>query len=226
MSQVIRIPISLYNRLSSYAKGFDTPASVIEKMLDFYEKGKGLHSSAAIESENKKPLSLEIIYSPSNEDEFKKALLQTQKAYILLHKVDGTTNFKEWNASNFGVNSDVNSNLRSGYLRGWKNKGIFKAEISTNKNDFMNTNQEKLSMEIHKIISVEIVSGSSLNSRWRNDMQRIKTDKGTYIDNIEGVQFGFFKEANPGYNWSSMIGKTVRDIKIFSYGDYLWLNKK
>jgi len=37
MSQVIRIPESLYKRLESHAIGFDTPASVIERILDYFE---------------------------------------------------------------------------------------------------------------------------------------------------------------------------------------------
>lgn len=37
MSQVIRIPRDVYKRLESYAIGFDTPAGVIERLLDFYE---------------------------------------------------------------------------------------------------------------------------------------------------------------------------------------------
>lgn len=37
MSQVIRIPGNIYKRLESYAVGFDTPAGVIERLLDFYE---------------------------------------------------------------------------------------------------------------------------------------------------------------------------------------------
>lgn len=37
MSQVIRIPESLYKRLESHAIGFDTPAAVIERFIDFYE---------------------------------------------------------------------------------------------------------------------------------------------------------------------------------------------
>ena len=37
MSQVIRIPRDVYKRLESYALGFDTPAGVIERLLDFYE---------------------------------------------------------------------------------------------------------------------------------------------------------------------------------------------
>ena len=37
MSQVIRIPKNLYKRLESHAIGFDTPAGVLEKVLNFYE---------------------------------------------------------------------------------------------------------------------------------------------------------------------------------------------
>ena len=37
MSQVIRISESLYRRLESHAKGFDTPSSVLERVLNFYE---------------------------------------------------------------------------------------------------------------------------------------------------------------------------------------------
>ena len=50
MSQVIRIPESIYKRLESHAKGFDTPANVIERLLNFYERNasnvhKTIHSS-------------------------------------------------------------------------------------------------------------------------------------------------------------------------------------
>ncbi|BBO78610.1 hypothetical protein DSCW_60270 [Desulfosarcina widdelii] len=41
MSQVIRIPEHLYKRLETHAKGFDTPAGVIERVLSFYEKHRG-----------------------------------------------------------------------------------------------------------------------------------------------------------------------------------------
>jgi len=78
---------------------------------------------------------LEIIYFPNDEISFKKLLLQTKRAYILLHMTDGTTALKEWNAPKFGDDSNVGRNLRSGYLRNWKQKGIFKAEISTKKED-------------------------------------------------------------------------------------------
>jgi len=135
MSQVIRIPENLYKRLSFHAKGFETPANVIENMLNFYEEKKGVQSASNFEATCNTPDSLEIIYYPSGVDSFKQELLKNKKAYVLLHKVNGTTELKEWKASSFGVDSDVNRNLRSNYLRGWKHKGIFKAEISTNKND-------------------------------------------------------------------------------------------
>lgn len=38
MSQVIRIPGTIYNRLAAHVQGFDTPANVIERLLDFYEE--------------------------------------------------------------------------------------------------------------------------------------------------------------------------------------------
>jgi len=37
MSKTIRIPSELFIRLEKHAKGFDTPASVIERILDSYE---------------------------------------------------------------------------------------------------------------------------------------------------------------------------------------------
>jgi len=137
MSQAIRIPVNLYQRLSSHAEGFDTPANVIERMLNFYEEQKGLESTAKHESVNKESTSLEIIYYPSDEQSFKKLLLQTKMAYVLLHKVDRSKELKDWNASKFSTYSNVNANLRSGYLRSWKTRGICKAEVSTNKDDLI-----------------------------------------------------------------------------------------
>ncbi|MBT7040181.1 MAG: hypothetical protein HN921_10090 [Bacteroidetes bacterium] len=136
MNQVIKIPTQLYQRLGIHAEGFDTPANVIERILDYYEENKGIDSREKYKTEGKIPVSLKIIYYPSDEQDFKQTLLQTKKAYIMLHKMDGTKEFKEWNASNINRSSDINGNLRSGYLRGWKSKGIYKAEISTNQKDF------------------------------------------------------------------------------------------
>lgn len=41
MSQVVRISETIYKRLESLARGFDTPGSVIERLLDFYKKSGG-----------------------------------------------------------------------------------------------------------------------------------------------------------------------------------------
>jgi hypothetical protein len=81
-------------------------------------------------------------------------------------------------------------------------------------------------METHEIISVKIVKGSTLNKHWREKMQIVETDKGTYIDNYEGKQFGFFKEATPGFNWGSRVGERVDGIEIFQYEGHLWINKQ
>lgn len=138
MSQVIRIPEILYGRLEKYAHGFDTPANVIEKILNYYERH--CEESTEISQEQpgqsiELPTSLEIIYHPEGENIFKKALLEKKQAYVCLYKMDGTSEISIWNASKFSSHSDVNNNLRSGYLRNWKKKGIFKAVIAINKTD-------------------------------------------------------------------------------------------
>ena len=57
-------------------------------------------------------------------------------------------------------------------------------------------------------------------------MQSIITDKGSYIDNMAGVQFGYFRDANPGFDWSSKINEVVEDVKVFHHGGFKWLNKQ
>ncbi len=138
MSQVIRIPENLYDRLEKYAHGFDTPANVIEKILNYYEKHCEEHPEIPQKQPDQSinlPTSLEIIYHPGGENIFKKALLEKKQAYICLYKIDGTSEINIWNASKFSPHSDVNNNLRSGYLRNWKKKGIFKAVIAIDKTD-------------------------------------------------------------------------------------------
>lgn len=139
MSQVIRISNDLYKRLEAHATGFDTPSNVIERILDFYEGVDESHrgnSSEQPPSERIEPAKeLEIIYFPASEDEFKQELLLSKLAYVKLYYTDGQTEVKEWNASRFTPKSRVDGNLRSGYLRGWKDRGIYKAELSVNRDD-------------------------------------------------------------------------------------------
>lgn len=76
------------------------------------------------------------------------------------------------------------------------------------------------------IKSVRIVPGRTLNPRWKTDMQVIETDKGTFIDNVPSAQFGYFKVANPGYNWQSLVGRRVSNVKIFVSCGRKWINKQ
>jgi hypothetical protein len=148
MSTVIRIPESLYRRLEDHVTGFDdTPAKIIERMLDFYDSGKGLvkstisPESAGNLTSNTLMDNLAIVYYP-NQDDFKKELIVKKCAYIKSYKIDGSIEFKLWNAPNFTISSSLSNNLRSGYLRGWKGKGIYKVEVSTNKADFSENETE------------------------------------------------------------------------------------
>ncbi len=139
MSQVIRIPESLFIRLAAYAVGFDTPANVIEKVLDYYEtKNADLKSDPASQDHGIDMISasnLKVQFHPKDPGEFKKHLLQNKCAYLKLHKTDGSIEFRKWNANKLTEKSDLNANLRSGYLRGWQRKGIICAEIAINKAD-------------------------------------------------------------------------------------------
>lgn len=81
-------------------------------------------------------------------------------------------------------------------------------------------------MDSHYIISVKIVQGKSLHPNWKSNMQIIQTDVGLYIDNIEGKQFGYFQDAEPGFNWSTYVGQQVRGLKIYNDHGYQWLNKR
>lgn len=124
MSQVIRISDDLFKRLETHATGFVTPSNVIEKLLNFYE---GKESKEKAQSAS----SLEIIYPDGSEELFKTELLEKKKAFVKLIYTNETSDIKEWNASkSFSKDSNVAGNLRSGILRNWKKKGIYKAELS------------------------------------------------------------------------------------------------
>lgn len=128
MSQVIRISDELYNRLKSHADGFDTPANVIEKILDTYESN-GFDPVNEVKKINE-ATSLDISYDGMTEDKFKHELLETKYAFITLFFTDGTNKTKRWNASKFTPESSLSGNLRSGFLRGWRQKGIYRASLS------------------------------------------------------------------------------------------------
>ena len=130
MSQVIRITEKLYNRLKSHAEGFDTPANVIEKILNAYE-ANGFKPMTTIQ-EIVASTKLDIEYDGMTEVAFKKALIKNKSAFITMYFTDGTSNSKFWKASKFSEDSNLGANLRSGFLRGWRSKGIYKAVLSFN----------------------------------------------------------------------------------------------
>lgn len=139
MSHVMRIPLSLYNRLASHSQGFQTPGDVLAKILDLYEKYLIDNALPGIH-ENPKNLPsnhLEIIFYPSNDEKFKKLLLERKEAWVVLYKTDGSCEKFKWNANRFSESSSVKGNLQSGYLRNWRTKGIVKAKIAINKNDII-----------------------------------------------------------------------------------------
>lgn len=136
MSQVIRVSDELYSRLEALAEGFDTPNNVIQRLLRYYERGGSkplTETPAPLESE---PVELDLIFYPSGEEGFKLELLEHRKAYVKLHKTDGSAVVKIWEARKFSESSSVSGNLRSGLLRGWKKKGIYKAEVSIDPSKF------------------------------------------------------------------------------------------
>lgn len=138
----IQITEDLFNRLAHQSVRFETPVDVIEKILTFYENEHGNTSSPepaepAPTTRLELPEKLDIIYYPGDEKSFKELFLQTDSAYVLLYFKDGKRVLKEWIRSNFTQDSSVNGNLRSGYLRRWRDKGIIKAEVSTKKEDLI-----------------------------------------------------------------------------------------
>lgn len=127
---VVRISPQLYKRLESHARGFDTPAEVISRLLDAYEE-----RDTRTEAENKddgpveraKP---ELDFFP-DENSFRKHLVSGQDGRVVLFYSDGSREEKAWNSVRFKSTSNLRANIWSGYLRGWFENGIVKAEFHT-----------------------------------------------------------------------------------------------
>ena len=146
MQKTIEISSNLYERLGKLAQTFETPQDVIIRILDSFEVvGSKIESDRIVnkatsilknESQNVKRYNkLDINFFPPDLIQFKSLLLKEKQAWVLLHMVDGSKNLHQWNTSRFSETSDVLGNLRSGYLRDWRDKGIISADIAINKND-------------------------------------------------------------------------------------------
>ena len=126
--KTIEVPAELYTRLGKLASNFETPAELIEKLINAYE----LRNSPEFSN-------LEIIYLLNDsEEEFKIKFLERDVAYIKIFYTDGSKEEKVWHKRTFSKESSVQGNLRTGVLRGWKKKGICKAIVSTDLDDIRN----------------------------------------------------------------------------------------
>lgn len=133
MRRQIDVSDEIYGRLESHARGFDTPENVIERMLNFYDQNNdpdipvaSFNPSRPITKLNEQ---LDLIFSPVDELKFKELLLKIKTAQIHIYKTDGSKVIKTWRVKNFTESSSLKGNLLSGYLRGWRERGIYKAEV-------------------------------------------------------------------------------------------------
>ena len=133
MCPVIRVSEELFTRLESHAIGFDTPSAVIERLLDKYD---GVNKDQKVDlvdiDKEYTYVKPELIFNPTNEDEFKRRLLQEKQANVVIYLSNGSIEEHKWIANKFSDSSNLRGNLWSGFLRGWKKKGIVKAELSIN----------------------------------------------------------------------------------------------
>ena len=133
-STIIRIPASLCRRLEFHAQGVDTPVGIIIKSLDCFEKHIAGYSPPLANPEDLTS-NLDVEFSPSDEEVFKRLLVVYKHAWVLIQKDDGTRELKEWNAQRFTEASHLRRNLRSGCLRNWRENGIVRATVAINKCD-------------------------------------------------------------------------------------------
>lgn len=120
---IIRISDNLHKRLENHAIGFDTPANVIEKLLNQIEGVEVLEETKPDKSRALLPITL----VPKDTATFKDALLKSKKAIMYINYKNGDTEEKKWAASRFGENSDVIRNLRSRAEfrnEAWQKRGI------------------------------------------------------------------------------------------------------
>ena len=126
MCPVVRISDQLYTRLGSHAKGFDTPAAVIERLLDEYEGVAETEDPSPNTNMMPKP---KLVFHPGDEKKFLQRLVQNGAAWGYIYKQDGSVEPFNWYANRMTINSNLRANIWSGRLRGWKQEGITKAEF-------------------------------------------------------------------------------------------------
>jgi hypothetical protein len=122
---VLRISEQLYNRLAKHADGFDTPAQVVERILNRFENIPDSPKSDRDLGNKSKPL---LSFQP-NETEFHQSLVEGVEAKIIIHYQDGSESSKTWRPNRYTESSNLRGNIWSGFLRGWKDQDIVSAEF-------------------------------------------------------------------------------------------------
>src|SRR4051812_16027723 len=109
MEMHLTLPQEIYNRLEAHARGFDTPADVISRLLDYYETQEGESPSVRTTTPPKveKSHRLELVFSPADESDFKKAFLEKGVATIKLYRTDGTCSIDSWQRFKFSQSSSI-----------------------------------------------------------------------------------------------------------------------
>ncbi len=138
----IAIEEKILFRFGSYAQenGLKSSTEALAALLDAHNSTLP-KSSPPFSSEVKTELhsdspqhyggQLEIEYFPSGEENFKKEFLVRRGAHVRIYYWgDKQPITRFWHAYRFSESSSVRGNLASGLLRGWREKGICRAEVS------------------------------------------------------------------------------------------------
>ncbi|MCS6173438.1 hypothetical protein G7A68_03060 [Shewanella baltica] len=114
---VVRIDVndSTFKRLEKLVVGFDTPDAVINRLIDSYE--------------NKKTTKPVLSFYPEESD-FLRLLVKNGIAEVTIHKENGSKEEVTWKANKLTFDSNLRGNIWSGFLRGWKERGIISAHFS------------------------------------------------------------------------------------------------
>lgn len=135
----LKLDEGVCSRLAFYAAkhGLGSWAEAIEDML---AKCEGTPAAPAPVAVAPKPATVrpylrspDVIYysdgEPVSERDCQMAIVAAGWATVHIHYADGRKEEKQWRATNLREDSYLRGNLNSGYLRGWRDKGIVKAEI-------------------------------------------------------------------------------------------------
>jgi len=122
-----------------------------------------------------------------------------------------------------GKNVEVYISEQTGKSYKWiefiSSKSTYETPTIHNKVSFTRANREEERKSL-KILDVKVYPGKEIESNWKNDMQVVYTDHGTYIDTTPVV---YYKKK--GCDWASVVGKTV-DVVIKKESDkeYAWID--